>query len=112
MLCLKLCRCGRVAQQSKTSSSVCFEATPGEPFVGGECEADSGVVEESGPVEYVDDDEGMDDHELEQLAYEGDPLLHSDYEDEGIQHSIILCLYLLYSVLLIIGDFCEDSNNY
>ena len=59
---------------------------------------------------YVDDDEGMDDHELEQLAYDGDPLLHSDYEDEGIQHSVCLCL--LYLVFLFIGDFCEDSNNY
>lgn len=91
---LKLYRYGRVEQKSETSSSVCFEATSGEPFVGGECEADSGlevVVEETGPVQYVDDDEGMDDHEIEQLAYEGDPLLHSDYEDEGTT------LYNVYS---------------
>lgn len=47
------------------------------------------VVEESGPVEYCeeeDDDEdegeGLDDDEMEDLAYEDDPLLaHSDTED-------------------------------
>ena len=41
------------------------------------------VIEENGPVEYLDD-EGVNDNELEQLAYEGDPLLHSEDEDEGI----------------------------
>ena len=49
------------------------------------------VIEESGPVEYVDeeeedydddhDDGGLGDEEMDELAYEGDPLLHSDYED-------------------------------
>ena len=44
------------------------------------------VVEESGPVDYVDeeedyDDGGIGDEEMDELAYEGDPLLHSDYED-------------------------------
>ena len=49
------------------------------------CEGDEVVVEESGPVEYCEDEleEGVDDQELEQLAYKDDPLLHSDYEDEG-----------------------------
>ena len=41
------------------------------------------VVEESGPVQYDEGDEGLDDEEMEELAYEDDPLLHSDYEDEG-----------------------------
>lgn len=45
------------------------------------------VVEESGPVEYSDDDddeeeEGLDDEEMDELAYEGDPLLDSDFEVE------------------------------
>ncbi len=41
-----------------------------------------GLVEESGPVHY--DEEGLDDEEMEGLAYENDPLLQrSDYEDEG-----------------------------
>ncbi len=47
------------------------------------------VVEECGPVQY-DEEElegeegGLDDEEMEGLAYENDPLLqHSDYEDEG-----------------------------
>jgi hypothetical protein len=42
-------------------------------------------VEESGPVEYCDEDddgEGLDDEEMEELIYEDDPLLaHSDTED-------------------------------
>ena len=46
---------------------------------------DPDVVEESGPVEYCDDDEegeGLDDDEMEELIYEDDPLLaHSDTED-------------------------------
>ena len=54
------------------------------------------VVEESGPVEYFDDclEEGIDDRELEQLAYEEDPLLHSDYEDDGKSN-----FYYLYNCL-------------
>ena len=40
------------------------------------------VVEESGPVEYSDNEDGLDDEEMQELAYEGDPLLHSDYEEE------------------------------
>lgn len=40
------------------------------------------VVEETGPVEYVEEDEeGIGDDDMENLAYEGDPLLNSDYED-------------------------------
>jgi hypothetical protein len=43
------------------------------------------IVEESGPVDYCHD-EGeatLEDNDLEQLAYEGDPLLLlSDYEEE------------------------------
>ena len=44
------------------------------------------VVEESGPVEYCEEDaeeEGLDDEEMDELAYEEDPLLNSDYEDDG-----------------------------
>lgn len=47
------------------------------------------TVEESGPVVYSDgeDDEGgLRDADMEELAYEGDPLLYSDYEDEGTVH--------------------------
>lgn len=40
------------------------------------------VVEETGPVEYFEEDEeGIEDDDMENLAYEGDPLLNSDYED-------------------------------
>ena len=45
------------------------------------------VVEECGPVQYEEgegEDEGLDDEEMEELVYEEDPLLHSDYEDEGV----------------------------
>ena len=42
------------------------------------------VVEESGPVQYEEGEEGLDDEEMEELVYEEDPLLHSDYEDEGV----------------------------
>ena len=44
------------------------------------------VIEESGPVEYCEEDaeeEGLDDDEMDELAYEEDPLLNSDYEDDG-----------------------------
>lgn len=42
---------------------------------------------ESGPVVYSDEEEeglneeGLNDDEMKELAYEGDPLLHSDYEE-------------------------------
>ena len=47
-------------------------------------EGDGMLVEETGPVDYCQDEgEGVDDSDLEQLTYEGDPLLlQSDYEDE------------------------------
>jgi len=44
------------------------------------------VIEESGPVQYCEEDaeeEGLDDEDMDELAYEGDPLLNSDYEEEG-----------------------------
>lgn len=48
------------------------------------------VIEESGPVQYheeeaedEEEEEGLDDEAIEGLAYDEDPLLHSDYEDEG-----------------------------
>lgn len=47
------------------------------------------TVEESGPVVYSDGEEdegGLRDADMEELAYEGDPLLYSDYEDEGTVH--------------------------
>lgn len=57
------------------------------------------IVEESGPVEYCEElEEGIGDHELEQLAYEGDPLLQSDYEDEGTCISVIFYIYPLNTV--------------
>ena len=41
------------------------------------------VVEESGPVQYYDDEEeGFDDKDMEELAYEDDPLEHGGYDDE------------------------------
>lgn len=45
------------------------------------------VIEESGPVQYCEEDaeeEGLDDEDMDELAYEGDPLLNSDYEEEGM----------------------------
>ena len=45
------------------------------------------TVEESGPVVYSEgeeeDEEGLGDADMDELAYEGDPLLYSDYEEEG-----------------------------
>ena len=62
------------------------------------------VVEESGPVKYCGDDDleelGMDDREMEQLAYEGDPLLNSDYEDEGTRQSCCVAYYNYIATLL------------
>ena len=52
--------------------------------VGGGTSHDPGVVvEETGPVEYCEEEEeGLDDEEMEDLIYEDDPLLaHSDNED-------------------------------
>ena len=47
-------------------------------------ECDGQIVEESGPVDYCQDEEegAMEDAHLEQLAYDGDPLLLSDFEEE------------------------------
>ena len=43
------------------------------------------VIEESGPVQYCEDvEEGLDDEDMDELAYDGDPLLNSDYEEEGM----------------------------
>ena len=53
---------------------------------GTEVEGDMGegreVVEETGPIQYSDDedDEGA---EVDDLIYDDDPLLHSDYEGKG-----------------------------
>ena len=56
----------------------------------------SEVVEESGPVEYSEGEEeeeeeegGLGDADVDELAYEGDPLLYSDGEDGK---SIIQCV--------------------
>ena len=56
------------------------------PADGGERRSgESEVVEESGPVVYraeeEEEEEGYDDEELDELAYEGDPLLQSDDEE-------------------------------
>lgn len=44
------------------------------------------VIEESGPVVYAEEEdeegEGVGDDDIEDLVYEGDPLLNSDYEDD------------------------------
>ena len=41
------------------------------------------VAEESGPVQYYDDEEeGFDDKDMEELAYEDDPLEHRGYDDD------------------------------
>ena len=53
----------------------------------------SEIVVESGPVVYSDGEEGgegegeeggLGDADMDLLAYEGDPLLYSDCEDEGL----------------------------
>lgn len=64
--------------------------TPSIPGVGTESTGPE-VVEESGPVAYSEgeeeeeegenEEEGLDDVEMDELVYEGDPLLDSDYED-------------------------------
>ena len=52
------------------------------------------TVEESGPVVYSDGEEeeregegGLRDVDMEDLAYEGDPLLYSDCEGEGMLYT-------------------------
>ena len=73
------------ASISKGVSTVSHQGAVG--LASGEPTAVAGnpdVVEESGPVEYSDEEEdGLDDEEMQELAYEGDPLLHSDYEEDG-----------------------------
>lgn len=55
-------------------------------------------VEESGPVQY--DEEGLDDEEMEGLAYDNDPLLqHSDYEDEGVYTLVSLGLCTAHDLI-------------
>ena len=76
-----------LATKDSTPEGVTTVAHQGEvnPAVGeATAAADSNpdVVEESGPVEYSDNEDGLDDEEMQELAYEGDPLLHSDYEEE------------------------------
>ena len=59
------------------------------------------IVEESGPVVYSDGEEeeedGLRDADMEELAYEGDPLLYSDCEDEGIM-TISILWWEMYSL--------------
>ena len=43
------------------------------------------MVEESGPVQYLEEEEEGD---MEDMGYEGDPLLESDYEEGGCGHSV------------------------
>ena len=62
------------------SSSSSLGATAGL-LLAGHAEAD--VVEESGPVEYLEEEEGLEDEDMEDLRYEGDPLLNSDNEEGG-----------------------------
>ena len=70
---------GDELQQTSTATSS-FEQT--QPCANKVPEMDE-VVEENGPVDYCLED-GLDDRELEQLAYEGDPLLQTEYDDEGM----------------------------
>ena len=70
----------------------------------------SETVEESGPVEYSDGEEGEEeggglrDADMDELAYEGDPLLYSDYEEDGRYStaSITISWYILSVILPII----------
>lgn len=69
------------------------------------------VVEETGPVEYVEEDEeGIGDDDMENLVYEGDPLLNSDYEDGKLfslyVHSSIH-LYICPSIHLLVVHLCH-----
>lgn len=80
MCCKLLCRFGR---DSLNSSTTVKDHTDKESML--EHSSDGEIVEESGPVDYCGDEgEGtLEDNDLEQLAYEGDPLLLlSDYEEE------------------------------
>lgn len=58
------------------------------------------IIEESGPVQYDEqEDEDEEDKwgggEIEEMVYEGDPLLNSDYEGQ----SIVLHMLYLYNLL-------------
>ena len=75
MCCKPLCRFGRDSLNA-VKGDTDKESMPEHSSTGE-------IVEESGPVDYCHDGEGaLEDNDLEQLAYEGDPLLLSDYEDE------------------------------
>ena len=65
--------------QAIDQTSLLLQSEGGEGGEGGE---EPELVEESGPVQYSEED-ALDDEDIEQLAYDGDPLLHSDCEDEG-----------------------------
>ena len=54
----------------------------------------SDVVEECGPVEYSEgeeeeEEEGFRDADMDELAYEGDPLLYSDGEEGTHIHAVM-----------------------
>ena len=74
----------------------------------------SEVVEESGPVEYSEEEEeeeeekeegGLGDADVDELAYEGDPLLYSDGEDGK---SIIQCCWSTHNFCLLY--LCECAS--
>ena len=55
---------------------------PSDDVIGSHDPSDDVIVEESGPVQYCEEEEGLDDAEMEDLIYEDDPLLaQSDTED-------------------------------
>ena len=77
----------RSSKATRTASPLEVELPPGE-------HNEPEVIEESGPVKYLEEEVeegGLDDDEIEGLAYDEDPLLHSDYEDEGIYMYLFAC---------------------
>ena len=85
----------RSSKATRTASPLEVELPPGE-------HNEPEVIEESGPVKYLEEEVeegGLDDDEIEGLAYDEDPLLHSDYEDEGIYIHVLICMYTSASVV-------------
>ena len=69
------------------------------------------VLEEVGPVDYCGNDEAVCVDETD-LAYESDPLLLSDFEDEGNGYYYSLIHFVERFLIFDTGDYCETFDDY
>ncbi len=74
------------SERSKLKDSLIEGVGPDGEGAGSGEEACSEVIEETGPIQYDDEGAGPGEDEwgedLEDMVYEGDPLLNSDYEGQ------------------------------